>query len=132
MGFFVFDDNRPIQLDDRVLAHLQVVIIDKLRRNESFELALQRNGVLVSMWVNCQMPIEFVYEGNRQPRINWRWAQVMSAEAGFSGTLRLLPEPVEAGPTRVEASSPAVEADADRPDAADAAGPDAEGPHRSA
>ena len=35
MGFFVFDDTRAIPLDDRVLAHLQIVIVDKLRRHEA-------------------------------------------------------------------------------------------------
>jgi len=104
MGFFVFDDARAIPLDDRVLAHLQIVIVDKLRRRESFGLNLKSDGVMVSMWLTCYSPLQFVYEGNRQPRINWRWVDVLAAEAGFSGMLEVLPEPVEA-PVVVKASA---------------------------
>jgi hypothetical protein len=38
MGFLVFDTTREIVVEDRVLARLQVVIIDKLRRAENFGL----------------------------------------------------------------------------------------------
>ena len=38
MGFLVFDTTREIVVEDRVLAHLQVVIIDTLRRAENFGL----------------------------------------------------------------------------------------------
>jgi hypothetical protein len=105
MGFFVFDDTRAIPLDDRVLAHLQIVIVDKLRRRESFGLNLKGDAVMVTMWLTCYTPLQFIYEGNRQPRINWRWVELLAAEAGFSGMLELLPEPAEAVPTVVKAGA---------------------------
>ena len=95
MGFFIYDNEREIRVDDRILAHLQIVIIDKLRRSESFELHLRSDSVVVSMWLTRWAPLQFVYEGNRQPRINRRWVELLSAECGFTGTLELLPEPVE-------------------------------------
>ncbi len=36
------DSHAPIHVEDRALAHLKVVIATKLRRNESFPLAAQR------------------------------------------------------------------------------------------
>ena len=95
MGFFIYDNEREIRVDDRVLAHLQIVIIDKLRRSESFELHLRSDNVVVSMWLTRWAPLQFVYEGNRRPRINWLWVNMLAAECGFTGTLELLPEPVE-------------------------------------
>jgi hypothetical protein len=103
MGFFVFDDTRAIPLDDRVLAHLQIVIVDKLRRRESFGLNLKSDGTMVTMWLSCYTPLQFIYEGNRQPRINWRWVDLLAAEAGFTGMLELRPEPTELRPEPTEA-----------------------------
>jgi hypothetical protein len=95
VGFFIYDNKREIRIDDRALAHLQIVIIDKLRRSESFELHLRSDNVAVSMWLTRWSPLQFVYEGNRRPRINWPWVDLLAAECGFTGTLKLLPEPVE-------------------------------------
>ena len=64
MGFFVYDDVRAIRVDDRVLAHLQIVVIDKLRRQEKFVLNLNNGHGLVTMWLNAYTPMQFVYEGN--------------------------------------------------------------------
>jgi hypothetical protein len=94
MGFFLYDNSRAIAIDDRVLAHLQIVIIDKLRRRESFAFNLRSDGTIVMMWLTCSAPLQFVYEGNRRPRINWPWVELLAAEAGLRGTLELLPEPI--------------------------------------
>ena len=40
MGFFIYDSSREVAVDDRTLVHLQVVIIDKFRRNERFAMTL--------------------------------------------------------------------------------------------
>ena len=95
MGFFVYDDVRAIRIDDRMLAHLQVVVIDKLRRQEKFVLNLHNGRGLVTMWLNAYTPMQFVYEGNRPPRINTAWIELLAGEAGLSGVLEMLPEPPE-------------------------------------
>jgi hypothetical protein len=95
MGFFVYDDVRAIRVDDRVLAHLQIVVIDKLRRQEKFILNLNNGHGLVTMWLNAYTPMQFVYEGNRAPRINIAWIELLAGEAGLTGVLELLPEPPE-------------------------------------
>jgi hypothetical protein len=95
MGFFVYDDVRAIRVDDRVLAHLQIVVIDKLRRQEKFVLNLRNGHALVTMWLNAYTPMQFVYEGNRPPRINTAWIELLAGEAGLTGVLEMLPEPAE-------------------------------------
>ena len=104
MGFLVYDTTRAIVVEDRVLAHLQVVIIDKLRRAENFGLNLRSENHIVMMWVTRSARLQFVYEGNRRPRINDAWVELMASEAGLTGSLQLLPEPVvirDAVPSRV-------------------------------
>ena len=98
MGFFVYDDVRAIRVDDRLLAHLQVVVIDKLRRQEKFVLNLTNGQALVTMWLNAFTPMQFVYEGNRPPRINAAWIELLAGEAGLTGVLEVLPEPPEVQP----------------------------------
>jgi hypothetical protein len=95
MGYFLYDNDRHIVLDDRVLSHLQVVIVDKLRRGESFSLTLASENRVVMMWLNACTPLQFVYEGNRRPRINPAWIELMAAEAGVTGNLELHAEPAE-------------------------------------
>jgi hypothetical protein len=47
------------------------------------------------MWLNAYTPMQFVYEGNRAPRINIAWIELLAGEAGLTGVLELLPEPPE-------------------------------------
>jgi hypothetical protein len=115
MGFLIYDDSRPITVDDRMLAHLQVVIIDKLRRGETFELNLRTDRQMVMTWVSRSTPLQFIYEGNRRPSINWTWVELLATEAGFRGSLELIPEPAEvARVVTPDAVSPHVE-EAGRP-----------------
>jgi hypothetical protein len=50
---------------------------------------------MVMTWVSRSTPLQFIYEGNRRPSINWTWVELLATEAGFRGSLELLPEPVE-------------------------------------
>src|SRR4029078_13353884 len=69
MGRFVYDRDATVEMDDRTLAHLQVVIINKLRRQESFALTLRDDQRTLSVWVCPQTAVQFVYSGNRQPTL---------------------------------------------------------------
>jgi hypothetical protein len=95
LGFFLYDDSRAIELEDRTLAHLQVVIIDKLRRHESFALNLDDGEHAVMMWMNPCTPLQFVYVGNRHPKLNRLWLEELASEASLTGVLVLLREPPE-------------------------------------
>ena len=53
MGRLIYRDRASFDIDDRILAHLRIVIMNKLRRNEGFMLQLPVNeGVRQSsIWV---------------------------------------------------------------------------------
>ena len=94
MGSLIYDRGEPIELDDRALAHLQVVIIDKLRRGEHFSLTLRSDHRMLSYWISPRTAIEFVYHGNRRPVLNHAWLEELAGEVGLTGVLLLVPEPV--------------------------------------
>jgi hypothetical protein len=93
MGHFVYDRDATVEMDDRTLAHLQVVIINKLRRQESFALTLRDDQRTLSVWVCPQTAMQFVYSGNRRPALNREWIEELAVTANSMGGLRLLPEP---------------------------------------
>ncbi|WP_159600922.1 DUF7882 family protein [Agromyces humi] len=95
MGYFVYDSSREIEVEDRALAHLQVVIIDKLRRSESFAVNLRDGKSVVSIWISPRSAVQFVYSGNRRSTLNRGWLERLSDGVGMTGTLNLVPEPAE-------------------------------------
>lgn len=106
MGQFVYDSDTILTIDDRTLAHLQVVILDKLRRNESFALDLHDDRHVRTVWISQRSALAFHYSGNRSPALNQRWLELMSGDAGLGGVLRVLPEPPATGPTGVPTPEP--------------------------
>lgn len=105
MGMFIYDTRLEIELDDRLLAHLQVVIVDKFRRNERFAMSLMHQGRATTLWMSPRSRVQFVYAGNRRPSINPAWLDALSDAVGMSGVLRIVHEP-----PRPRESSPAVPA----------------------
>lgn len=100
MGSLIYGGgDTAIEFDDRALAHLQVVIIAKLRRHESFlfswanpiEAGSGRGGV----WLSSTSSLFFKFAGNRQPAINRAWAETLMKSANSSSGLLLTPEPTE-------------------------------------
>jgi hypothetical protein len=95
MGVLICDRGEPIEIDDRALAHLQVVIIDKLRRGEHFSLTLRSDHGMLSYWISPRMAIEFLYHGNGRPVLNHAWLEALAGEVGLTGVLLLVPEPLQ-------------------------------------
>ena len=93
MGLLIYDQCDPIEMEDRTLAHLQVVIVDKLRRGEHFAMTLQDGRRMLTCWLSPRTALQFIYHGNRQPTLNHAWLELLAGEAGVSGILTLLPEP---------------------------------------
>ncbi len=51
-----------IEIPDRLLAHLKVVIATKLRRNESFMMSWTADDGRSSIWLQPSIPLRFVFE----------------------------------------------------------------------
>jgi hypothetical protein len=84
-----------VDLEDRVLAHLRVVIMTKLRRNEAFMFDLDVGGGngRRTFWIAPAVPIQFHFFGGRPPRINRAWVEEMLLLASGSVGLSIPPEP---------------------------------------
>ncbi|RWZ50060.1 ATP-dependent DNA ligase [Labedella phragmitis] len=93
---------REIAVEDRILAHISVIVTQKLRRRESFLLTLpasDRRMATEAMWMSCNSDIAFAYSGNRVPSLNHAWLEQMMTES-FSAhglDLTLHGEPSAAG-----------------------------------
>ncbi|MFP3381362.1 hypothetical protein SB767_34135, partial [Bacillus sp. SIMBA_069] len=79
MGYLVYDNNCRVYFDDRVLAHLQLVVVSKLRRKESFVLRFVESphagGGHTSLWIDSSLPLRFHFLGSRPPGIDPEWVE---------------------------------------------------------
>lgn len=88
-----------LEIDDRTLAHLQVVIINKFRRDERFSFILdpspEHGRGRHALWLNPAIPLQFQFAGSRQPTLNAAWVDALMDCANSGGGLRVTPEPRE-------------------------------------
>jgi hypothetical protein len=98
MGRFIYDTvANGVDIDDRTLAHLRIVVMNKLRRSEPFmfDVEIGDGSGRRSFWIHPSVPLQFHFFGSRNPRINRVWVEeLMQAASGPSG-LSILPEPPE-------------------------------------
>ena len=102
MGTLYYGDSRlPIPIDDRALAHLKVVIVNKLRRGESFTFSWVKNRAeghgRSTIWLSPEISLHFDFEGSKGPTLNRRWLEELSLVASSGTGLMILDEPPETG-----------------------------------
>jgi hypothetical protein len=89
-------DGEAIEFEDRTLAHLQVVIITKLRRHEAFLLSWHVEQSLGSgrrsIWIDNGIPIGFSFHGGRPPALNRAWIDALMAASVTGAGLAVMPE----------------------------------------
>ena len=99
MGRFIYEDTARIEFDDRVLAHLQVVMGTKLRRTEPFFFTwrddLGAGGGRTSVWVHPHAHLVFKFHGSRAPRLNRAWLDALMLSANSPSGLYVVPEPAD-------------------------------------
>ncbi len=97
MGTLVYgSQGRTFDVEDRLLAHLRVVFMNKLRRNEPFMFHRSTDSGLFSVWVHPAVPMVVLFSGSRPPTINRHWVEALMLEAGGTNGLRVIPEPATA------------------------------------
>ena len=85
------------ELDDRTLAHVEVVTLAKLRRNESFAISLDRpEGGRSTIWIGTNVTLQFRFVEGRQ-EINRAWLDQLIDSANTPGGLRIEAEPTAEG-----------------------------------
>ncbi|UWF77539.1 MULTISPECIES: DUF7882 family protein [Microbacterium] len=97
MGLLFYGDFAdPIEMDDRTLAHLKVVIATKLRRKESFTLSWRHDGEDArgrsTLWLHPSIPLRFVFDEPEPPELSSPWLAELAASANSSGGIQLTPE----------------------------------------
>lgn len=95
MGHLIYD-GEEIEIEDRTLSHLHIVIMQKLRRNESFVmswvLSSDVGGGRASLWLHPAIPLRFKFNGSRVPAINPVWFAELMESANSSHGLIITPE----------------------------------------
>jgi hypothetical protein len=88
MGSLTYDGTR-IEFEDRLLTHLQVVIVQRFRRGEGFAMSWVRSVAIGSgrstVWMTPNLPVAFDFDGSRVPAISPEWLHRLN-DAASSGT----------------------------------------------
>lgn len=110
MGSLIYgSSNIEISFDDRVLAHLELVVNAKLRRRESFMLSWRDTPEVgdgrSSIWLDTSIPLYFRYSGSRMPLIDKDWLEEMAQQAGSTRGLVLGEDPATEKPVKSKDNS---------------------------
>lgn len=96
MGTLVYAGTRTIHFDDRTLAHLQIVMREKLRRKEGFFFSWDEGtatgGGRGAIWIDNAIPLLFRYQHAEQPQISRRWLESLAVSSDSPGGLVLVLE----------------------------------------
>lgn len=112
MGKFVYEGSQKVEVEDRALHHLQVVMSTKLRRGEPFLFTWREDastgGGRSSVWMHAGCNLVFKYAGAQLPDINRAWIEALSFTANSPTGLYLVHEPSHAPSTGRVQTVPAV------------------------
>ncbi|GLK15695.1 hypothetical protein [Herbiconiux flava] len=99
MGTLIYGGDFEIEIDDRMLAHLKIVIIGKLRRAESCALswtvAKAQGSGRETIWINPSTALRFRFDTADRHPINPEWVAAI-AETANRGDIQLVSEPAKA------------------------------------
>lgn len=83
----------PIAIDDRMLAHVKVVVATKLRRGESFTLSWTHGedepAGRSTIWLQPAIPLRFVFESEQPESLDQNLLKRMANDANSSRGLSL-------------------------------------------
>jgi hypothetical protein len=86
------------EIDDRTLAHVELVVLAKLRRNESFAFSFDgAKGGRETIWVNPSATLRFEF-GQIVTEISREWLDELMDSANTTTGLKLVPEPEKPAP----------------------------------
>ena len=82
-----------IDIEDRLLAHVQVVIVNKLRRGEPLLMSWLDSPSIgngrSAIWLNPAITLYFKFAGSRTPAIDRDWLRALTESAESSTGLIL-------------------------------------------
>jgi len=82
------------EFDDRLLAHLKIAIVTKLRVKEGFLLNWQippeRGSGRASIWISAEIPLQFRFGGSKPPELNRVWLDALARSShGIRGMVAM-------------------------------------------
>ena len=84
MGTITYD-GAILEFDDRLLTHLQIVIMNRFRHGEGFVMSwldsVESGDGRSSVWLSPNMAIYFKFFGSRVPEVNERWLATLAESA---------------------------------------------------
>jgi hypothetical protein len=90
---FYSNATEPIDIDDRLLAHVKVVVATKLRRGESFTLSWKHlpgeAGGRSTIWLQPAIPLRFVFSSAENETLDPAFLRDMANAANSSGGLTI-------------------------------------------
>jgi hypothetical protein len=99
MGRFQYNAAAKTDIEDRALAHIQIVMGSKLRRGESFYFTWRDDPSIGdgrrAVWIHPGADLEFKYYGSRAPSINAAWIDALAIAANRPAGLFVLSEPAD-------------------------------------
>jgi hypothetical protein len=82
-----------VEIEDRLLAHLQIVIVQKFRRDESLLMswldARESGGGRSAIWLHSSSTVYFKFLGSKSPTIERDWLKRLTDSANSSSGLIL-------------------------------------------
>lgn len=101
-----------LRIDDRALTHLQIVIVNLLRREHRFAFSwkddVTHGDGRSTVWLHPNASLHFKFSGSRVPSINRSWLDQLYATATSGSGLVLTPEPPDTSTGEDSAWSRAV------------------------
>ncbi len=96
MGKLVYGAGQEYDLDDRVLSHVKLAVVAKLRRHESFllnwDVPVEQGSGRVSLWISREVPLAFQFSGSRPPAINPQWLEALMHTSQRTGGMVIMSE----------------------------------------
>jgi len=103
--FYASNVHSPIEIEDRALAHLHVVIGAKLRLQQGFFFSwvggVESGGGRSTIWLHHAIQLRFVFTDQRRHQLNREWLAKLSASANSRTGLEFIRES-EPAPTVVK------------------------------
>ncbi|GAB2981003.1 DUF7882 family protein [Frigoribacterium salinisoli] len=99
MGHLIYERGAAeLRCDDRTLAHLQIVVINKLRRREAFALSWteppQAGSGRSTIWLHPAVSLLFRFRISGPVTINHAWVALLARAADSRPGLQILAEPL--------------------------------------
>ena len=93
MGMLHYGAGHSIDMDDLLLAHLKMVIVTKLRRNESFTVSWTHSQDATqgrnTIWLHPSIPLRFVFNSPEPARLSQKWLEQMAVSSHSTGGLKI-------------------------------------------